>query len=55
MTKKRVPKHRRRFPKAFTKHWDNVEICGVEREDDFKDEAYLAWKAGVHAAGGQLR
>ena len=44
---KRVPKHKRRYPKAFTKYWDNVETCGIMEEDDFKEDVYLGWKAGT--------
>ena len=35
-----------RYPKAFTKYWDDVELCGIMEYDDFKHEAYLAWKNG---------
>ena len=38
---------KKRYPKAFNQYWENVEICGIMEEDDFKEEAYLAWKAGV--------
>ncbi len=38
----------KRYPKAFTEHWNSETdgYCGILEEDDFKHEAYLAWKAG---------
>lgn len=47
----------RRYPKAFQKYWENETRghCGILEADDFKWEAYLAWKAGVHYAGGNIR
>ena len=41
----------KRYPKAFTEYWDTVEICGIDDYDDFKHEAYLAWKAGTKHRG----
>ena len=40
-------KRQRRYPKAFQEYWDTVEYCGINEEDDFKYEAYLAWKEGT--------
>jgi hypothetical protein len=37
----------KRYPKAFNEYWETVEYCGVNEEDDFKHEAYLAWRAGT--------
>ena len=41
-----MKRKRRKYPKAFTKYWNNVLYCGINEEDDFKEEAYLAWKDG---------
>lgn len=41
----------KRYPKAFTEYWDTVEYSGINDEDDFKHEAYLAWRAGTHLKG----
>ncbi len=42
-----MSKKQHRYPKAFQEYWDNVEFCGIVNFDDFKYEAYLAWKAGT--------
>jgi len=42
-----MSKKQQRYPKAFNKYWENVEYCGINDTDDFKYEAYLAWKAGT--------
>ncbi len=41
----------KRYPKAFTKYWGTVDICGINDFDDFKEEAYLAWKNGTTQRG----
>ncbi|KKM83727.1 hypothetical protein LCGC14_1306270 [marine sediment metagenome] len=38
----------KRYPKVFTSYWNGETrgYCGILEKDDFKHEAYLAWKAG---------